>query len=78
VIAATIRLSFTKTPHEAILVHVTRCLCMLLISHALLILARRERQTEELAPQSQVTSFLMYDWEGCTTGTIGLPNPNQP
>ncbi len=19
----------------------------------------------------------MYDWEGCTTGTIGLPNPNQ-
>jgi hypothetical protein len=20
----------------------------------------------------------MYDWEGCTTGTIGLPNPNQP
>jgi len=20
---------------------------------------------------------LMCDWEGCTTGTIGLPNPNQ-
>src|SRR5260370_39501728 len=19
----------------------------------------------------------MFDWEGCTTGTIGLPNPNQ-
>jgi hypothetical protein len=19
----------------------------------------------------------MCDWEGCTTGTIGLPNPNQ-
>src|SRR5712664_3774922 len=31
----------------------------------------RERQTGELAPQSQVTSFLMCDWEGCTTGTIG-------
>jgi hypothetical protein len=38
----------------------------------------RERQTEELAPQSQVRSFLMYDWEGCSTGTIGLPNPKQP
>ena len=37
----------------------------------------RERQTEELAPWSQVKSFLMCDWEGCTTGTIGLPNPNQ-
>jgi hypothetical protein len=24
-----------------------------------------------------VTSFLIRDWEGCTTGTIGLPNPNQ-
>src|SRR6266446_5176439 len=23
-------------------------------------------------------SFLMCDWEGCTTGTIGLPNPKQP
>jgi hypothetical protein len=29
------------------------------------------------APQPQVKSFLMFDWEGCTTGTIGLLNPNQ-
>jgi predicted transcriptional regulator len=32
---------------------------------------------EDFAPQPQVTSFLTYDWEGCTTGTIGLPDPNQ-
>src|ERR1700682_3443716 len=37
----------------------------------------KERQTEELAPYSQVTSLHMCDWEGCTTGTIGLPNPKQ-
>ena len=37
----------------------------------------REHQTEELAPQPQVTSSLMCDWEGCTTATSELPDPNQ-
>jgi hypothetical protein len=32
---------------------------------------------EQAKKASEVTSFLMCDWEGCTTGTIGLPNPDQ-
>src|SRR5260370_42450727 len=37
----------------------------------------RERQTAELAPSPQVRSFLVCDWSGCTTVTIGGPNSHQ-
>src|SRR6266513_526007 len=37
----------------------------------------RERRIEEITAWPQVASILMRDWEGYTTGTIGLPNPNQ-
>jgi hypothetical protein len=37
--------------------------------------ANARRQTSHYSPQ--VASFLMCDWEGCTTGTIRPPNLNQ-
>jgi len=33
-----------------------------------------KRRTRSIA---SVASFLICDWEGCTTGMIGLPNPDQ-
>src|SRR6202051_792282 len=37
----------------------------------------KERQTEELAPYSQVTSFHMCDSVGCTIVTIERPSPDR-
>jgi hypothetical protein len=39
---------------------------------------RREVSKHPTTPKQEIPFvFLIRDWEGCTTGTIGLPNPNR-